>query len=207
MQKTKTKTKTKSKNAVGVHKLDKKRIQVPIQGVTPLLMEKMDPRVARKYDKKKSQQTVKEDTRSEQEKVEDKIHHTEDGNVGFPTAGFKKGIVEVAPRLDVYKKVVRGSIRVLGNIVPINYDEKTINEAIGERKGRNSSPRLILRPEFRNWSCTLDIIYDAGNISAEQIVNLLNHAGFHMGLGGWRPQCDGSYGQYEVAVDNMEHEQ
>lgn len=195
----------KGKNAVGVHKLDKKRIQVPVQGVTPLLMEKMDPRVAKTYDKKKSHKTVKEDTRSEKEKVQDKIHHTEDGNIGFPAAGFKQGMVEVAPNLDLYKKTVRGSVRVVGNIIPIDYEEQTVNEAIGKTAGRSQSPRLILRPEFRNWKCTLEIMYDAGSISAEQIVNLLNHAGFHMGLGGWRPQCDGSYGQYEVTVDDVQN--
>jgi len=193
---------SKKNEDVKLHRLKKKRMQVKIKGVTPLLMEKMDPTVAERYDKKKSHQTVKEDTRSEEEKLKDKIHYTEDGNIGFPAAGFKQGMVEVAPYLDMYKKHVRGSVRVLGNIIPIDFEKQTVNTAIGKTSGRNQSPRLIKRPEFRGWSCTLDIIYNADVLSAEQIVNLLNWAGFQQGLGGWRPECEGTYGQYEVETSN-----
>jgi len=185
---------------VELGQLEKEQIKVKIIGVTPFLSEKMDMGVVEKYDKKKGQKLTKEDNRTEEEKVESKIYYTEDGNVGFPAAAFAKGMVEVAPYLDLDKKRVRGSVRVLGNIVPINFKSKKMNVTYGKTSGITKSPRKIVRPEFQNWNCELDIVYNKNNISAEQIINLLNHAGFHMGIGGWRPERSGTYGQYEVEV-------
>jgi len=72
---------------VAIPKLNLNTLVVTVEG-DKLLMEKMDPNVAKVYDKKKSKQLYKEDTRSEREKVDDKIHYTADGNVGFPSSGF-----------------------------------------------------------------------------------------------------------------------
>ncbi len=40
---------------------------------------------------------------------------------------------------------------------------------------------------------------NSGAISAEQIANLLNTAGFGVGIGEWRPEKNGSYGRFHVA--------
>lgn len=185
------------KEIVEIRPLEKKEITVKIRGDS-LLMEKMDMAVVKKYDKKKAHKLTKEDTRLESEKTEDKIHYTEDGNVGFPADGFARGMTEVAHKLGLFKKDVRSAVRVLGNIIPISYKKKVTNESWGKSSGRTGAPLLIIRPEFQDWSCTLRIRYDASSISAEQIINLLNLAGFHCGLGSWRPQRSGSYGMYEV---------
>jgi len=191
----------KSEKSVLLQGLKKENITVKIVGVTPLLMEKMPVKVIDDIDKKKSRQMVEKDSRSEEDKIPEKIHYTEDGNVGFPASGFMKGMVEVAPYLEgLDKKRVRGSVRINGNIIPINFENQTVNKAYGKTSGISKSPRPIMRPEFRGWTCELNITYNAANISLEQIVNLINYAGFHMGVGGWRPACSGSYGQYEVAT-------
>jgi len=184
---------------VEIKRLNREEIDVSIKGVTPLLMEKMDASVVDKYDKKKGKRIIKTDDRMEAEKTDDKIYHTEDGNIGFPVAAFAKGMVEVAPYVDLDKKRVRGSVRILGNITPIEFKDKTLNTAVGKTSGMTKAPRKIIRPEFHGWSCALKILFNANEISAEQIVNLLNHAGFHMGIGGWRPEHGGTYGQYEVS--------
>ena len=58
------------------------------------------------------------------------------------------------------------------------------------------------RGEFKKWSTTLHIRYNSNAMSAEQIVNLFNVAGFACGVGEWRPQKDGSYGCFHVATEN-----
>ena len=191
--------KKKDKEEVEIKTLMKKQIKVKIKGVTPLLIEKMDMGVVETYNKKKAQKMTKKDTRLEEEKSEAKLHYTEEGHIGFPASGFYKGMIEVAPYLDgLDKKLVRGSVRVLGNILPIEFSDKLMNTAWGRQSGKIKAPCKIVRPELKNWSCVIEIIYNASNISAEQIVNLVNWAGFQMGLGSWRPEKGGSYGQYEV---------
>lgn len=190
----------KKKEEIEVRKLVKTQLKVPIRGTSPLLMEKMDMAVVQKYNKKKALKMTKTDTRLEEEKVPDKIHHTENGNVGFPASGFMKGMIESAPNLGLYKKDVRGSVRIAGNIIPIDFKKQVVNEAWGRQSGISKAPMLIVRPEFREWSCELDITFDASVVSTEQIVNLINSAGFHQGIGSWRPEKGGSYGQYEVVT-------
>lgn len=184
---------------VALQQLNKKNIRVKIRGITPLLIEKMSMDVVEAYNKRKGQKIVKKDTRLEEEKVEEKIHRTEDGNVGFPSTGFHKGMIEVAPYLDgLNKKLVRGSVRFVDNLIPVNFKKRKNNLAWGRDSGTTRAPRKIVRPEFQKWTCELKIDYNASNISAEQIINLLNWAGFQMGIGSWRPEKGGVYGQYEV---------
>jgi len=187
--------------SVVLQQLKRKTMTVSIKGLTPLLIEKMDEAVVERYNKKKGKKVTEKDEKLEEEKVEGKLHLTEDGNIGFPAAGFMKGMVEVAPYLDgLDKKKVKGSVRILGNIVPIDFEKQTINVTWGRQSGITKAPRKIIRPEFEDWSCKLIVMYNESNISAEQIINLINWAGFQQGLGGWRPEHSGTYGQYEVSV-------
>ena len=77
----------------------------------------------------------------------------------------------------------------------------TVNKEIGRQSGKNRAPRKILRPQFNGWSAILKIKYDVDMISLEQLVDLVNKTGSRRGLGGFRPECSGTFGQYEVVPD------
>lgn len=55
------------------------------------------------------------------------------------------------------------------------------------------------RGEFKEWSATFQVKYNASAISLEQLVNLFNLGGFACGLGEWRIEKGGAYGAYHVA--------
>jgi hypothetical protein len=185
---------------VELKELKIKEIVVTVKGKTPLLMEKMNMDVVEEYNKKRAGKiSAREHKKLEEELVEGKIHYTDNGNVGFPSSGFHKGMVEVAPYLDgIYKKGVRGSVVFVDQMVPINYKKKKLHTAWGKTSGRTKSPRKIIRPMFTDWSADLRIRFNSSNLTAEHIVNLLQWAGFQCGIGGWRPECGGTFGQYEV---------
>ncbi len=174
-----------------------------VKGDSPLLQEKMDSSVAERYDKKKSKKLYKEDSRSEEDKVMDKIHYTSEGNIGYPTSGFLGGMLDVAPRINgknfPNKIDIKQGIRFVDEIVPIDFEKQDVHEAIGRTSGMSKAPRLIMRPQFHNWSADLRIVYNEDIFSLEQVANLLNWAGFNCGLGGWRPSCTGIFGRYHIA--------
>jgi hypothetical protein len=58
---------------------------------------------------------------------------------------------------------------------------------------------LRYRGEFSPWKATLTVKYNANLMSAEQVVNLFETAGFAVGVGEWRPERDGPYGRFHVA--------
>lgn len=57
---------------------------------------------------------------------------------------------------------------------------------------------LRYRPEYINWRCTVPLQVNPRVISVEQAINLLNLAGFSIGVGEWRPQCNGQHGRFKV---------
>ena len=66
---------------------------------------------------------------------------------------------------------------------------------------------LRYRPEFPEWSATLNIEYDDDNITSDAIASLLYRAGMSVGVGDWRPERNGDFGRFEigdVAVDQFE---
>ena len=185
---------------VEIKELHKEEIEVSINGITPLLMEKMDMCVVEFYDGKKGKKGVQKDNRTEQEKVEKKIHCDREGNPIIPSNMFMRCLEEVAPYIEgLDKKRIKGSVRFVTTEIPLRYTDQTINKTYGKTSGITKSPRLILRPQFNEWSCKFKIIYNAGLVSVEQIFNAFNIAGFNIGIGGWRPISGGDYGQFEVS--------
>jgi hypothetical protein len=63
------------------------------------------------------------------------------------------------------------------------------------------STDLRYRPEFRNWSMILNFEFDAQSLTQPTILNLVQRAGFGVGLGEWRPEKGGEYGRFEVDVN------
>jgi hypothetical protein len=54
------------------------------------------------------------------------------------------------------------------------------------------------RGAFNEWSSVFQVKYNAGAISIEQLVNLINLGGFACGLGEWRVEKGGSFGMFHV---------
>ena len=60
---------------------------------------------------------------------------------------------------------------------------------------------LRYRAEFRNWSMDIDLEYNAGGeITIDQIVNVINAGGYSVGIGEWRPEKDGDFGRFHVEI-------
>ena len=172
--------------------------KVRIVGDSPLLMHKFgDSQKGAMLDKQtqKPKQKAKRDIEAE---VEEATYYL-NGNEAIRAVAFKKAMVEVAPYLPgLDKKRLKGSVQVLGDLVPLEFKEKTINEAVVKLSGPGNVSMIRFRPEFHEWGCELTIRYNSALVSNDQIINALNYAGFQIGVGDWRPQCDGSHGMFHV---------
>lgn len=55
------------------------------------------------------------------------------------------------------------------------------------------------RPMYENWYMDLMLSYNAsGEITLEEILNVINAGGYCVGIGEWRPERDGKFGTYHV---------
>lgn len=119
---------------------------------------------------------------------------------GAPVIWFKSAAVDACSHVDGITKVMaRGAFHINGEFVEIvgngpNLREDMVRIGMGTADIRH-------RGEFTDWSVVVSVRYNASVLSAEQIVNLFNVAGFGIGVGEWRPSRDGSYGMFHVATE------
>ncbi len=173
---------------------------IKVKGKSPLLMDRFPDEakaaiLAKQSGVAKSNKKMVRDVEKEQQEA---IHVTADGEVGFPSAGFKAGMIEATSFVGdkmFSKKLIKGVKIMNGPIIPIGFTSQDILE---HSIGSNTK----FTPQFHDWECELHLRYDANNVSAQDLVLLLNYAGFYSGLGIWSPRskCGGDFGMYEVAT-------
>ena len=118
---------------------------------------------------------------------------------GFPVVAFKAAAVDACSHVEGVTKVqARGTFHIIGEYARIEAAPPSMREDM-VRVGMGTAD-IRYRGEFNPWAVTLPIRYNANVLSAEQIVNLFNTAGFAIGVGEWRPSKDGSYGMFHVAT-------
>jgi len=124
----------------------------------------------------------------------------------MPAIAFKKAILtaaaierEASGARNLSRKYVAGTIFVLGDLIPIEYDKVERRED-PVRVGMGSAD-LRYRPMYTGWRATLVVQFNESLIGAEQVISLINSAGFAVGVGEWRPEKGGGqFGRWQVAA-------
>jgi hypothetical protein len=187
---------------VNLKKLEIGVIKVKVIGDSPYLPEPMDMAVLEKYNKIKSKQNYTKDDISEEEKVKAKFYYTEDEKLGIPTRAFYNSMIRASSYLFDIKqggmRNIKEGVTIKGDIIPLNFKKQSVVTHWGRTSGMKGSPRKIMRNQFEDWSVELTIEYNKNNLSAEQIINVINWAGFHIGVGGFRKEKTGNYGAFHI---------
>lgn len=117
---------------------------------------------------------------------------------GFPAVAFKAAAVAAGYRTGVTKDKVsmNAAFHIDGEFVEINGVPKMREDMCKVGMGVAD---IRYRGEFKEWSATFQVKYNASAISLEQLVNLFNLGGFACGLGEWRVEKGGAFGMFHVA--------
>jgi hypothetical protein len=195
-----TKKPEKVEVPISINKIDLVTMNFKITGTSPLLMDKFPEEVKKQIeDKQTGKNQTKKKNRDIDKEIEQAVHKTSDGKICYPAVGFKVGLIEATSFVgDKFfsKKLLKGIqiVNAIEGLVPIQYKKKDILV-------RNIQSNTKHTPQFHDWECVLSIQFDKNNISAEDLANLINYAGFYYGVGIWSPRCKsgGSYGMYKLA--------
>lgn len=221
---------TKKTEVVEIRPLEIKTVQLKIVGDTPLIMHKwtkkgkrqmLEAQMGLKKGKKKDirnpvadfiesmywleNEPEIDETMTPEECEKAFVEAIKNGaRFGFPVTAFKQAGISAAYRLGWTKNKMEGRGAFF-----IDSDENGLIEIVADvpimredcvKIGMGTSD-LRYRGEFRNWSATMTIQYNAsGQFSIENIVNIMNAGGYVCGVGEWRPERDGQYGMYHVAT-------
>lgn len=144
------------------------------------------------------------------------MYRFEDGGYGFPSVAFKAAAVTAGTSVaGITKVAARQAFHILGedmdvdgafdgakarvNLVRIEGGEPQMREDM-VRVGMGTAD-LRYRAEFLNWRARILVRHNENVLSQSQILNLLNTAGFAVGVGEWRPERDGQYGMFRIATE------
>ena len=112
--------------------------------------------------------------------------------------GLKKSFADAVVRNEIsqYATKFNASVNVIGvgdNLVPITFAAHHIDEKLMSPK--KGAPVLVRLNRFSGWKAEVTISFIDTVYSAEQIINIINLAGFGLGIGSGRSS---GYGRYRV---------
>lgn len=183
-----------------------KTMKVKIVGKTPLLMDKFPEETKLQILDKQTgvSKGNKKKTRNIKKEAEEAVHKTSKGKIGTPAYGIKKAMMECTSFVGdkmFSKKLISGAVQITNQVeglLPIKFKKRDILK-------HSIDAQTKFSPQFHDWSCDIEFVYDANNIAPTDILTLLNYAGFYQGCGAWRPKGkgggSGSFGMYEVKLN------
>jgi len=193
-----------------LQKIQVQQAEVKIRGLSPLIMHRWDEKAKREMLDKQMKKTVKRQPKEPQKQYEDSIYWLNDKHVGFPADAFKQSMVRGADLLggkDVGMPMnkMRMSFFIHGeysqkddrDLVPLT-GELSMREDMVRLQGSTADIRY--RGQVMNWEATLRISYNSSQVSFDQLVNMIQAAGYGVGVGEWRPERKGTFGRFEVVA-------
>lgn len=208
----------KEQNVIKLTNLESltKTAYVTIEGTTDLVLNKMNARNTRSLiaeDRKKVREVPNQwediitaihwrdalptkDTYTECN--EELLREMLKSNAPCVTAfGLKKSFGDAVVRneIDKYKTKFDNAVNVVAErgLVPVTFTEWSLDERLMSPK--KGAPVTVRLSHFSGWRATFRIDYTEHVYSLEQIVNIINLAGFGLGIGSGRTS---GYGRYKV---------
>lgn len=176
-------------------------IEVPITGVTPLIVNRFGPKVRQQIRDREAGIKTPKKARDPVAEYEEAFYRLPDGTFGFPMLGFKACTVSACRFYD--KSVTMKGVKQFLYFMPDGYEvedqvplvrihvedpERDITmreDAV--RVGVNATT-LRYRPQFTNWSATLRIKFVSSAMNAQSLMSLIKSGGNYVGVGEWRPE-------------------
>jgi hypothetical protein len=188
-------------------------VEVGIRGVTPLLMNRMDPNtLERLRTKDKAPKTASiGTTKTPREDAEAKVYLSEEGPY-IPGTMLMACLIEGGKfvRLDGKRQVSTAKSTILPGLMSlltsapllkIPDTDKAASWEADVMQGRNPNGGeavAICRPRFDAWAFDVTIDIAETEVGENVIRELFDKAGRRCGLGDFRPQRKGIFGQFMV---------
>lgn len=205
-----------AKKEVGIElpPLDLRLMDVVIIGDSPLIVHAWSAKAKKEMlDKQMKKAKQAKEAKDPKADFEASLYKLSDGSYGFPSVGFKAAAVTAGTSVAGLTKVAaRQAFHILGEDVDVTgvFEGTSARLNLVRVRGRLSmredmvrvgmgTADLRYRGEFSDWHARILVKYNANVLSESQILNLINVAGFAVGIGEWRPEKDGMNGMFHVA--------
>lgn len=200
---------------INLPRMTREKINITLIGETPLIVHRFAEKAKREMLEKQTKAAQKgKAAKNPEADFEASIYRMADGAHGFPAVAFKAAAVTACTSLaGITKVAARQAFHVSGQqsirqgafsdaitteeLVQVHCPAPTMREDM-VRVGMGTSD-IRYRAQYWPWAVDLIVEFNPLAMSAEQVLNLFNTAGFACGVGEWRPERDGSNGRFRVA--------
>jgi hypothetical protein len=202
MAKDKSAQKSEELSSVKLAPVKKQRVGLRITGISPLIQHQWCNKALQMMrDKHAGKKTKNREVRDCEAEGREAMYVTDSGSPGVPAMAIKSAIISAAHRdIGVERTLVKKSLFLVCSdskmVLEMDCDEPVIKED-AVRVGQGSAD-LRYRPYFHRWAVDLTFEIDAELLRVEDLLNLIDRAGFGVGIGEWRPEKGGEYGRFQV---------
>ena len=188
--------------AVSLKPINVQRMLVTIEGTSPLIQHQWSEKAKTMMrDKGKGKKTKERSAREPEAEAKEAMYTTPDGKPALPLLSLKSAIIAAAHKdIGVEKTLVRKGLFIASPdpslMLPMKCSKPHVREDC-VRVGMGAAD-LRYRPQFDSWSVEVKIEYDADLLQQADILNLIDRAGFGVGVGEWRPEKGGEFGRFRV---------
>ena len=198
---------------IEVKAIEPKTLILHIEGQSDLVLNKMNACTVRALTDARKDKAKSLEKPNEWEQVITAMHWYNGTPTDFSEEGLKNALVENAPcisafglkksfgeavvrnEIDKYKTKFDANVNIIArnNLIPIKFTEYFLDEKLMSPK--KGSPVLTRLNRFTGWSADITISFLENVYSEEQIISIVNLAGFGLGIGSGRSS---GYGRYKV---------
>ena len=203
----------KEVKSIEVKAIEPKTLILHIEGQSDLVLNKMNACTVRALTDARKDKAKSLEKPNVWEQVITAMHWYNGTPTDFSEEGLKNALVENAPcisafglkksfgeavvrnEIDKYKTKFDANVNIIArnNLIPIKFTEYFLDEKLMSPK--KGSPVLTRLNRFTGWSADITISFLENVYSEEQIISIVNLAGFGLGIGSGRSS---GYGRYKV---------
>jgi hypothetical protein len=206
------KTATPANDASGPLKLpevDFRVALVRVRGISPLIVHAWSEKAkGMMRDKQQKQGRVAKEAKDPNADFLASKYLDDQGRDCVPAAGFRNAMISAGRFSEgVPMTIIRGSVFILGDLVPIENATCRMREdmvRVGGKGPGTGVADLRYRAEYTGWECALKVQFNANSLSLSQVLNLIRLAGLSVGLCEWRPEKNGQYGRFDIVGEVQE---
>lgn len=204
------------KDSIELRPLGNQIMTVKIAGDSDLILNKMNDVTAKALTDARKDKAKKNEKPNMWEEIITSMHWRDGKPTDFSEEGLKKALTENAPcitdfglkksfmdsvvrnGIDKYSTKFNATVNLVdkGGLVPVTFAEHCVDEKLMSPK--KGSPVLSRMNRFSGWSAEITISFMETSYSAEQIIQIIQLAGFGLGIGSGRTSGFGRYHVEEV---------
>ena len=177
-------------------------IGITIEGSRPLIFNRFSEKAKQQMRDKQQKKAKKgREVRNPKREYQQSYYRNASKKIAFPALCIKQSMVGAARFIeDLPMTILRGAVFVEGDaegLIEVKYKSESMREDMVRLSGRGATD-FRYRGEVKDWSMEFIIKFNAHVLSEEQVIHLLQTAGFSQGLGEWRPERNGDFGTFTV---------